>query len=449
MNSMAQSSALQPETIRPRKDAVEVKDPEISLEDEQTPPKKRFKSSAKSPAAKSPSKEKKTRKVVGPKYERPRPRRGLPLVLYWIQQVVRHVPRLWGVEFYFSNPKLTQKDELLQRFFYLWNRLKDLSETISRTVTVLNSKGGAGKSPTILYLAAIYHKITGSWNILLDMNQNFGTIARLAGIRRSDTLSLRDAIRLGGKLRTKTDFKTRTKAHRQTGLRIVSSADMDSTEDVFSVAEIVDLHNKADRIFDSVFQDTGNGMSHSCNIAAVETADALVFPAVWDNDDAIVGIQETLDGYFERGYGSNIHELGYFVVLGTDPKWNKEEIFAKFSARIFAAFSAAHHGPLPEEMETEKLKEETQRLMELLGIRIERFFMVPFSKYIKDKKVVNTSHRKMGLASKVGYLEVLVSIYENGIAKDPSSRDYGVKFEEELARLFQITDASPIPKEES
>ena len=100
-------------------------------------------------------------------------------------------------------------------------------------------------------------------------------------------------------------------------------------------------------------------------------------------------------------------------------------------------------------METEKLKEETQRLMELLGIRIERFFMVPFSKYIKDKKVVNTSHRKMGLASKVGYLEVLVSIYENGIAKDPSSRDYGVKFEEELARLFQITDASPIPKEES
>jgi len=439
MNSIAQvSSALSPETIRPRKDVAELKDQEISLDDEQTPPKKRIRSPKRQP-----------KKVIGPKYVRPRPRRGLPLVLFWIQQVLRLVPLMWGTEFHFSNPKLTFKDALLQRYFYLWNRLKDLSETISRTVTVLNSKGGAGKSPTILYLAALYHRITGSWNILLDMNQNFGTIARLAGIRRSDTLSLRDAIRLGRDLETKTDFKTRAKAHRQTGLRIISSADMDATEDVFSVAEIVNLHDKADRIFDSVFQDTGNGMSHSCNIAAVLTADALVFPAIWDNDDAIIGIQETLDGYFERGYGSNIHKLGYFVVLGTNPKWNKEEVFAKFCARIFAAFSAAHHGPEPEKMDPVKLQEETDRLMQMLGIRLERFFMVPFSKYIKNKKVVDTSQRKMGLASKVGYLEVLVSIYENGIDKDPVSEDAGVKFEAELARLFQISAASPNAKEES
>ena len=439
MNSIAQvSSALPPETIRPRKDVVEVKDAEISLDDEQTPPKKRIRSPKRPP-----------KKVVGPKFERPRPRRGLPLVLYWAQQVIRLIPLLWGTEFHFSNPKLTRKDALRQRYDYLKGRLKDVSETRSRTVTVLNSKGGGGKTPTIAYLAALYQKITGSWNILLDMNQNLGTLARLIGIRKSDTLSLRDAISLGKNLRTKTDFKVRTKVHRQTGLRVISSADMDATQDVFSVEEIVDLHDKSDRIFDSVFQDTGNGMSHSCNIAAVKTADALVFPAVWDNDDAIIGIQETLDGYFERGYGSNIHKLGYFVVLATSPKWDKEEIFAKFSARIFAAFSAAHHGPKPGVLNPEQLQVETDRLMQMLGIRIDRFFMVPFSKYIKDKKVVDTTRRKMGLASKVGYLEVLVSIYENDIEKDPSSEDAGVRFEEELARLFQISNAVSISKEES
>jgi len=439
MNSIAQvSSALPPETIRPRKDVVEVKDAEISLDDEQTPPKKRIRSPKRPP-----------KKVVGPKFERPRPRRGLPLVLYWAQQVIRLIPLLWGTEFHFSNPKLTREDALRQRYDYLKGRLKDVSETRSRTVTVLNSKGGGGKTPTIAYLAALYQKITGSWNILLDMNQNLGTLARLIGIRKSDTLSLRDAISLGKNLRTKTDFKVRTKVHRQTGLRVISSADMDATQDVFSVEEIVDLHDKSDRIFDSVFQDTGNGMSHSCNIAAVKTADALVFPAVWDNDDAIIGIQETLDGYFERGYGSNIHKLGYFVVLATSPKWDKEEIFAKFSARIFAAFSAAHHGPKPGVLNPEQLQVETDRLMQMLGIRIDRFFMVPFSKYIKDKKVVDTTRRKMGLASKVGYLEVLVSIYENDIEKDPSSEDAGVRFEEELARLFQISNAVSISKEES
>lgn len=439
MNSIAQvSSALPPETIRPRKDVGEVKNDEISLDDEQTPPKKRIR---------SPKRH--VKKVVGPKFERPRPRRGLPLVLYWIQQVVRLIPLLWGTEFHFSNPKLTREDARRQRYTYLKGRLKDISETRSRTVTVLNSKGGSGKTPTIAYLASLYQRITGSWNILLDMNQNLGTLARQVGIRQSDTLSLRDAIQLGENLTTKTDFKVHAKIHRQTGLRVISSADMDAEKDKFSIAEVVDLHDKSDRIFDSVFQDTGNGMSHSCNIAAVQTADALVFPAIWDNDEAIIGIQETLDGYFQRGYGSNIRKLGYFVVLGTDPKWDKEEIFAKFSARIFAAFSAAHHGPKPEKMNSEELREQTDRLMQVLGIRIERFFMVPFSKYIKDKKVVDTTSRKMGLASKVGYLEVLVAIYENAIDKDPTSSDAGVKFEEELTQLFQISDASPILKEES
>lgn len=439
MSSIAQvSSALPPETIRPRKDVVEVKDPEISLDDEQTPPKKRIR---------SPKRQ--AKKVVGPKFERPRPRRGLPLALYWVQQIVRLIPLLWGTEFHFSNPKLTRMDALIQRYTYLEDRLLTLSETRSRTITVLNSKGGGGKTPTIAYLAALYHEITGSWNILLDMNQNVGTLARLVGIRKSDTLSLRDAIQLGKNLTTKTDFKVRTKIHRQTGLRVISSADMDAKEDMFAIEEVVDLHDKAYRIFDSVFQDTGNGMSHSCNIAAVQTADALVFPAVWDNDDAIIGIQETLDGYFERGYGSNIHKLGYFAVLGTNPKWNKEEVFAKFTARIFAAFSAAHHGPNPEKMDSLKLQEETDRLMQMLGIRIERFFMVPFSKYINDKRVVDTASHKMGLASKTGYSEVLVSIFENDTEKDPSSEDAGVKFEEELARLFQISNARPNLKEES
>jgi len=439
MNTISQvSSALAPETIRPRKNVVKLKDPEISLDDEQTPPKKRIRSPKRQP-----------KKIIGPKYVRPRPKRGLPLVLFWIQQVLRLVPLLWGTEFHFSNPKLSRKDALLQRYEYLKGRLKDVSETRSRTVTVLNSKGGGGKTPTIANLAALYQKITGSWNILLDMNQNLGTLARLVGIRKSDTLTLRDAIQLGEKLTTKTDFKVRTKVHRQTGLRVISSADMDAKKDAFSIEEVVDLHDKSDRIFDSVFQDTGNGMSHSCNIAAVQTADALVFPAIWDNDDAIIGIQETLDGYFERGYGSNIHKLGYFVVLATNPKWNKEEIFTKFSARVFAAFSAAHHGPKPEKMDPKKLQEETDRVMHMLGIRIDRFFMVPFSKYIKDKKVVDTTCRKMGLASKVGYLEVLVSIYENDVVKDPVSEDAGVKYEAELARLFQISTASPNSKEES
>jgi hypothetical protein len=439
MNSIVQvSSALSPETVRPRKDVAVLKDAEISLDDEQTPPRKRILSP-----------KRKVNKVVGPKYVRPRPRRGLPLVLYWAQQVVRLIPLLWGTEFHFSNPKLTHMDALIQRYSYLKDRLLQISETRSRTVTVLNGKGGGGKTPTIAYLAALYQKITGSWNILLDLNQNVGTAARRFGIRRSDTLSLRDAIQLGENLMTKTDFKTRVKIHQQTGLRVISSADMDAKEDAFNVSEVIDLHDKADRIFDSVYQDTGNGMSHSCNIAAVQTADALVFPAVWGNDDAIIGIQDTLDGYFERGYGSNIHKLGYFVVLGTNPKWNKEEIFAKFCTRIFAAFSEAHHGPEPEKMDPKKLQEETDRLMQMLGVRSERFFMVPFSKYIERKKIVDTSSRKMGLASKVGYLEVLVSIYENEIEKDPASEDAGVKFEEELARLFQISNASPNPKEES
>jgi hypothetical protein len=438
------SSALKPETVRPREGAAEQRDPEISLIDEPKPPKNR-------PGRQKKQSEKKaerSRKIIGPKVHRPRPRRGIPLVLYWMQQIVRRIPLLWGTEFYFSNPKLTRLDALLQRYIYLKERLKDLSESRSRTVTVLNSKGGAGKTPTIVYLAAIYHKITGSWNILLDMNQNLGTASRLLGIRKSDTLQLRDAIDLDDALTTKTDFKERTKAHRQTGLRVVASADMDSTEDEFSVEQIVNLHHKADRIFDSVFQDTGNGMSHSCNIAAVQTANALVFPAIWDNDDAITGIQETLDGYFERGYGLNIHELGYFVVLGTDPKWNKEDIFKKFGHRIFAAFSAAHHGPDPEKMDSKELDREADRLMQTLGITIDRFFMVPFSKYIKAKKVTDTTRRRMGLASKVGYLEVLVSIYENDISKDSSTHHVAENYEESIARLSEITSSGHKNKEE-
>ena len=440
MSSVTQvSSALTPETVRPRKDVEEVKEPEISLDDAQTPPKKRVRS----------SKSKKKRKIVGPKHDRPRPKRGFPLVLFWILKGVALIPLLWGTEYHFSNPSRTRLDALLQKYFNLIERLKDASETRSRTVTVVNSKGGSSKTPTIAYFAALYQWITGSWNILMDMNQNVGTLSRWLGIRKSDTMTLRDAIKLDSKLTTKTDFKTRTKVHRQTGLRVISSADMDAKEDAFSIEEVTDLHDKADKIFDSVFQDTGNGMSHSCNIAAVRTADALVFPAVWDNDDAVIGIQETLDGYFERGYGSKIRNSGYFVVIGTNPKWDKEVIYETFCARIFAAFSAAHNGPRPEKMTPEELRAETEKVINYFGITIDRFFMVPFSKHISSKKVVDTSRRKMGLASKVGYLEVLVSIYENEATKDPSNIIDGSKYESELARLFHTSTASPNSQEES
>ena len=390
------------------------------------------------------------KKTVGPRVERPRPRFiSFALFYFWFLQFLRIFPFLFRVNYRFSNPKLSRADALRQRYRYLLDRIQVLRVHLWLTIAVFNSKGGAGKSPTITYMAALFEALAGGGNVLVDMNQNRGNASRWLGVRTSDTLSLRDGIQLGEQLSDIDDFIVRTEVHRQTGLRVITSADMDAKADAFEKKDVVDFYVRLKRVFQSVFLDTGNGMSHSCNLAALEVSDTQVFVAKWDDDADIAGIQETLDGYFDREFGPKLRAQAYFVVLGTGYNWKIERTFELFCQRVFDAYSDANKGEDKSTLDPREYQARVDYLMSIYGITIDRFFMVPFSTFIKNKKTVNVSRRKMGLGTQVGYMEPIVAALESKLASEPVIEDNATVFQNALADLRQKIEVQTPNKEES
>lgn len=395
-------------------------------------------------------------KVVGPKVERPRPRSGMPLILFGVQQVIRPIPLMWGVDYRFTNPNRTKRDALKQNYDALMELLVDLAEHHRRIITVMNSKGGAGKTPTSCYMGSIFQEVTNNQSMLLDLNQNVGTANDFLGISRFKTLRLIEAIETRATLMRLSVLSEKAKAHRQTGLRLIASEDADA-EDVnaesvkYTRKEYESLVKNVDEAVHSIFVDTGNGMSHPSNLAAIETADAMVFSGLWDENSKLKGIAETLKGYIVRGFGEKIWKHAYIVINATPPNLSKEKAFETFSELVFDSMYSSSDAIT----DVEERKRRTKILMDHLGIKFERFFIVPYSRHIDKDKVVDVRPRVMGLATKVAYLELLVAIYGAKLEKDPEPVNTPDVFEQELAGLIERSahpsNASPntVPLEET
>lgn len=178
-------------------------------------------------------------------------------------------------------PSAKERDEMRD--------LADAKTVFSRPVTIMiaNPKGGAGKTPTSLLLAAAFGLARGGGVVAWDNNELRGTMPdRSESIHRRnvrDLLANIDELRqpysqftdLAQFLNHQSQGTFYTLGSASNSIEVVSKTDFELIHDIFS------------RYFQVIVVDTGNNEAAPNWLAAARVADCLVVPTKWRKDSLI------------------------------------------------------------------------------------------------------------------------------------------------------------------
>lgn len=186
--------------------------------------------------------------------------------------------------------------------------LAALRRTFEQPVTIMvaNPKGGAGKTPLALLLAATFGTARGGGVIAWDNNELRGTLPdRSVSEHR---LNVRDLLAATDELSSSeagfTDV-ARLLNHQTSGNFHTLGSTQASGRSI-SRDDFEDVHAILARFFEIIVVDTGNNEAAPNWLAAAHTADCLVVPTKWRKDSLIPAarmlesMQDTKPGLLER-----------------------------------------------------------------------------------------------------------------------------------------------------
>jgi hypothetical protein len=279
-------------------------------------------------------------------------------------------------------------------WMFRWNlrgRQKRAQETLWRMRTTkkiyafLNSKGSSGKTAGSTTTGLLFADVIRRDCVAVDMNDSPGGTARRLGIRRDDTLNLRDYLRKyrGEERPTAESIGRELEWTRDAGLFVISSESIANTTDDPGGRDRVKegLEQLAESVH-SVFCDLGNSIKSVGNWSAVEIADTLVFMGNINAADSVVDfgkddptgegddLMSTMNAYRGMGMSTKVRE-GIIVILG-----------AKQSMR--------------------------RRYADHYGVGIDQVYIIPSNRYMKRGNVVRKN--RMPLAVRTVVYEILVAM---------------------------------------
>ena len=317
---------------------------------------------------------------------------------------------LWEQGWYgrdFVVPPLSKKEHRIYQYKLaetelLVEDLKSLISNLHPVLTILNSKGGAGKTPLACYVATVLDWAIELLVVLMDVNQFDGTAASLMGVSRRKTKSLRYVADHLSEFRNYQALTTQLGRSMEPGNRVHIVASSPGSMD-FELKEVVMVEHVLGQSAKAIVNDGGNGNSDKlpANMGAVIAATDLLYAALAGDDQSIERVISTMANVGGDGFIDKVRR-SFIVVSATKPQDTKNDL-------MFALERAV------KDLKRDDLSEKAQDVLpdgqltlDFFGIVPERVHMIPYDQYIADRKPAHAP--SLHIDTRNAILQLLVNI---------------------------------------
>lgn len=211
--------------------------------------------------------------------------------------------------------------ELLER-----DRIDRIARPLNgrKTIMVINTKGGGGKTLVTLMLASYLGRYRSGSVLAWDNNETEGTL----GMRAPSQSHHRTVVDLLGALPTiandpnagTSELEHWVREQRGLSFDVLASADDDEAMRIIGEQEFEDLHTQLSRFYRMIVVDTGNNRLSPNWLAAAARADILVFATSLKDDTSVVAAKN-LDALVAMGRGDLVRNA-VCVISHTSAKGN-------------------------------------------------------------------------------------------------------------------------------
>jgi Mrp family chromosome partitioning ATPase len=354
----------------------------------------------------------------------PVPTRGLALLDYKVwQKNYRFVGRD------FIPPPMGRREQKIYEMRraeeqLLIEELIALANEVQRVLTILNSKGGVGKTPLACYLATVLYYAIEAIIELIDINENDGTTCFWMGIKRWQTATLRYGIRHVHQFSSYSKMANQMARPPMQGnaVRVMGSDPTDTAP--FASVELVNLLYTLMQSCHSQVNDGGNGNQHEANKAGAAAASDLLFPAMAGDQLSFERVLSTMTNFMDPYlYGEKVR-TSFVVVNATRPTDTIDTVMAMLQT---AMFELNENRKDLTQVQLEHLPE-GKLTLDTFGIVPERVALIPFDPYIAAKRPAHAL--SLHIDTRIAYLKLLVAIFRQA-APAPNLAEYLVKWREQ------------------
>lgn len=329
--------------------------------------------------------------------------------------------------------------------------LRLLVKSIQRTIVVLTSKGGAGKTPLITNLAVLHSFVTTTSNLFLEGNENDGTANMRLGLNRAEQILLNLALSDHTLIKDRNTSERNLGKHAQTSLYVLLS-DANEANNMFTMELFLYMYEVLRTQFGSIFGDTGNGNESAANEALFLECDVALLSAVADDPATFAPLLTTLTNLYKLGHKEKVQQQTRIVISGTKPGDTIDNYIERFrmeAARLVQPKFSFNGGKTKPEYWTE----DPDQLLRDIGFDYneteqrftgKKIFLVPYSQWIREGKPASVLPEETGLETLVAYLEILVDCFRSDVQ---TTERKAAEIERRLKERSEISPLSSLSKE--